>query len=328
MSKNLRPPGLVVALLGLALASAAHAGTAVLGDSLGDEYQFPIFRPAGGDRTNAENYVELLARHRPGDFDVGPFSVTSRGTPRNEGFEYNWARDGSTSTELLAEGQHTGAAGHIAAGRADAAFMTVGGNDFRSVFVAANPPEALGQAVPTLLQNVATVAQTILASSPTARLVIGNVPDLRRLPELRGAIAAGLIPQAFADAVAGAIDAYNQQLAATFADNDRVAIADLDAVIEDVFAGEQFVYGGVVIDRDTPGEGLDHLFVDAVHPGTVGSALIANAFLDASNDKFGTDYAPLAAAQVIPLPAAAWAAIVAAPVVWLSSRRALRRRAA
>ena len=318
-----------VALLLLAPA-AAPAGTTVMGDSLGDEYAFPIFTPAGGDRRTAKNYVELLSELRGGVFDFGAYSTASRGTPRNEGFEYNWARDGCTSAELLAEGQHTGAAGVIAAGDADAAFLTLGGNDFRSVFIAPDPPAALGQAVPALLQNVATIAQSILAADPAARLVIANVPDLRHLPELRGAVAAGLIPQAFADAVAGAIDAYNQQLAQAFADNDRVAIADLDGVIDGVMAGDSFVYGGVTIDRATPGNETNQLFVDAVHPGTVGQGLIANAFLDASNDKFATDYALLTEAEVlaaaaapnpIPLPAGAWAAVAAAPVLCFAARR-------
>jgi phospholipase/lecithinase/hemolysin len=310
----------------LFLSVSALGGTVATGDSLSDEYAFPIFFPAGGDRRTAENYVELLSRLRPGDFDFGAYSTTSRGTPRNEGFERNWARDAATSGELLSEGQHTGAAAQIASGDADLVFMTVGGNDARTVFTSANPPEALGNFVPDLLRNVGTAAGTILAASPTARLVIANVPDLRHLPELKGAIAAGLIPQAFADAVAGAIDAYNANLAASFAGNDRVAIADIAGVIDDVMAAPEYRFDGLLIERNVPGESLDHLFVDAVHPGTVGSALIANAFLDASNAKFGTDYERIT--TVVPLPAGAWAALAAAPVVALAARMGRRRKEA
>ena len=313
----------------------ASAGTVGMGDSLTDEYQFPIFTPAGGDRRTAKNHVELLSGLRPVDFDFGDFSAASRGTPRNQGFEYNWGRDGSTSAEVIAEGQHTGAAGQLAAGAADTVFMTIGANDFRSVFTSPNPPEALAQAVPNLLQNVATVAQAILAASPEARLVIANLPDLRHLPELRAAVAAGLIPQPFADAVAGAIDAYNRQLALAFAGDDRVAVADFDAVIEGVMAGEQFTVGGVAIDRTTPGNEPNRLFVDSVHPGTVGQGLIANAFLTASNQKFDTDYQLLSDAEIlqaagggptpIPLPWGVCATLGAAPVVYVAARR---RRAA
>lgn len=87
----------LVALAFALFPSPASAGTVGMGDSLTDEYQFPIFSPPGGDRRTARSYVELLSELRPGDFDFGDFSTTSRGTPRNQGFEYNRARDGAAT---------------------------------------------------------------------------------------------------------------------------------------------------------------------------------------------------------------------------------------
>src|SRR4051794_31836157 len=76
-------------------------GAGVMGDSLSDEYAFPIFKPPGGDRSTSLNYVQILSRTRGIDF--GSFSTASRGSPRNEGFAFNWAEDGSTSTDLIAK---------------------------------------------------------------------------------------------------------------------------------------------------------------------------------------------------------------------------------
>src|SRR6202007_1681292 len=63
-------------------------GTAVtvgaLGDSYTDEYRF--YPP---DRSRARNWIEILAANRGIRF--GPFTTKSRGSPRNQGFAFNWA---------------------------------------------------------------------------------------------------------------------------------------------------------------------------------------------------------------------------------------------
>src|SRR4051812_30594148 len=92
-------------LLMLATLSAARAGDlggiGVLGDSYSDEYQF--YPP---DRSVARNWVEILAAARGLDF--GRFTAEGRGEPRNQGYEYNWARSDATTEDLIATGQHTG----------------------------------------------------------------------------------------------------------------------------------------------------------------------------------------------------------------------------
>src|SRR5437764_3970064 len=104
-------------LLTLALFLSPHAaalagplgGIGVLGDSYSDEYQF--YPP---DRSTARNWVEILANARGLNF--GRYSVESRGEPRHQGFEFNWARSDATTTDLITSGQHTGLAGQVARG--------------------------------------------------------------------------------------------------------------------------------------------------------------------------------------------------------------------
>src|SRR3954466_10179274 len=85
-------------------------GIGVLGDSYSDEYQF--YPP---DRTTARNWVEILSELRGLDF--GPFSTTSRGEPRNQGFAYNWARSDATTDDMIAGGQLAGLSSQVAEGK-------------------------------------------------------------------------------------------------------------------------------------------------------------------------------------------------------------------
>src|SRR5688500_1789350 len=99
-------------LIGLSVSAAAAAapvGFGALGDSVGDEYQF-----RSGTITGTQNHVELLANFRVLNF--GTFTTASRGEPRNQGYEYNFANAGDntvagvTGPHLFSQGQVQGLA--------------------------------------------------------------------------------------------------------------------------------------------------------------------------------------------------------------------------
>ena len=318
-----------ILILPLPTTSSAHAaiptGVGVMGDSLSDEYQFYPSVSA------AKNYVELLAGYR--GINVGSFSTITRGVPRNQGFAYNWAQSGDSSSDLLAHGQHTGLAGQFASHEADVGILLVGGNDFRGVFTAPDPIAALNTVVPALLTNVGTAAQTTLAADPNARLLIGNAPDIRYLPEVRGAVAAGLIPQALVDAVSNVIGIYNTNLSATFAGNARVGVVDINSVLTGVMTAPSFTYDTVTMNRDLPGSSPDHFFVDTIHPGTIGQGLLANAFVNAMDSRFGYTVQPFGQVELgyiagapFPVPEPT-AAVVLVIVVGTGALRRRRRAA-
>src|SRR4029079_3673654 len=101
MSRSLVTIAFVVeSLEGRRLLSVAPGidGIGVLGDSYSDEYQF--YAP---DRSTARNWVEQLAEDSNVGF--GAFFPTDPAGPRNEGFEFNWATSGHTSTDMIANGQ-------------------------------------------------------------------------------------------------------------------------------------------------------------------------------------------------------------------------------
>ena len=323
----LRASVVVLFSLFLAVPRAQAAAIGVLGDSLGAEYQF-----AEAPRPGARNYVELLALFRGLDF--GDFSTASRGEPRLEGYEYNWANaaefkpGGVVGTDLFAMGQVQGLAGQVAGGLVDTVYLTIGGNDFRGIAVGGDPNVILTD----LFTSTVGAVQALKAANPNVRIVIANVVDITKVPAAQQALIANPALAANFAMLDGATAQYNANLAGFFAADPNVAIADINAVLDTLLVTQ--AVNGQPIDTLNPGFGPGHLFVDEIHPGTVGSAFIANAFVDASNTRFGTTISPFGQAEMlriaaaplaVPLPAAAWIGIACVPLVLRSARRIARR---
>jgi hypothetical protein len=262
-------------------------GVGAIGDSYSDEYEF--YAP---DRSTARNFVELLAEER--DVNFGDFTVEDRGAPRHQGYAHNWAIDAARSAG--AAEQTAGLAAQVAAGDVEVVFVFIGGNDFRDVFLNLDPasatPEgvqaAIGAAVQGALVNVFTAVGTLRAVDADVKLVVATLPNVAMLPEIRAAVQAGLLPDALVDAVDAGIDAFNHEVR-TLADAiGNVALADVDGLMDWIFAGRKFKVAGVAIDRDVPANDPTHLWLaDGIHAGTIGQALLANVFIDAVNEEFG-----------------------------------------
>jgi lysophospholipase L1-like esterase len=287
-----RPLVVGFALLG-ALSPTALAqgpgGIGVLGDSYSDEYQF--YPP---DRSTAKNWVEILAKSRGLNF--GRFSSQSRGEPRNQGFEYNWARSDATSDDLIATGQHTGLAAQVRSGEVGLVWVFIGGNDFINAFKSRQPLDALRSLLPRAMANYRTVWQTMLDASPDVRLVLVTVPDIRNLPEFAGPLREGKIPLEVADAFTTAIERYNSQIRWLALGNRRVALQDLDlgVKIANAVSLDYTPGAGVRLDRRIASNDPRHFFLaDTRHPGTIGQALLAQMFIDTVNARFRFGIAPL-----------------------------------
>jgi phospholipase/lecithinase/hemolysin len=70
-------------------------------------------------------------------------------------------------------------------------------------------------------------------------------------------------------------------------------------LFEDITAPSQFSVGGLAIDRINSGVQPNRLYVDDLHPGTVGQGLIANAFLDTIDTRFGASVPRLSEAEIL-----------------------------
>jgi hypothetical protein len=318
--------GLFVTICALSAAAASAEasfnimtdGVGALGDSYVEEY---ANQPP--DKSQAMNFVEILNAAR--GFNFGGLNLdTSRGEPRLAGFEFNWGRDTARSADVLSSGQHTGIASQAATGQVKLALLFLGGNDFRDVFLAPDPVTALQAVVPQTLTNVGTAMQTILASNPDVNIAIANVPNLGLLPEVKGAVAMGLIPQQFVDAVTGTIQIYNSQLSLMAAGNPRIAVVDAFGLLDDIAAGR--ADAGFPLDLNAPAHDYDHLWVDTIHAGTVGHALLANEYIGAVNTHFGGNITPLSNADICAIVNCPEPSLAVVTLIGLASLVRRRRR--
>lgn len=275
----------VVLLSQSAVGAEGVRGVGVLGDSYSDEYQF--YSP---DRTTARNWVEILAATRPLNF--GRYSTESRGEPRHEGYEFNWARSDATTTDLITAGQHTGLASQIAAGEVSIAVIFIGGNDFIHALLADDPARAVERVLPTALTNFRTALETILNASPQVKVVLITVPDIRDLPLIKER----RLPDGVLDRSTAALTAYNNQIRRLAFGQPRIAVADFDmaAKIANRFNREQAFIGGRRLDRVHSANDLNHLFLaDQRHFGTLGQGLLAQMVVNAIDTRFAESIAPL-----------------------------------
>jgi hypothetical protein len=238
-------------LPGAATSAAPVTGLGLMGDSVLDEYRFPQFLPPGGFRPWTRNVPEILSNLR--DTNFGPYSFYSRGAPRHQGFACNWALDGSTSADLIADGQHTGLAQQV--------------RELYSpdVIQGPDPGGAIQAKVVGVATNVQIVIQTILAAHPAVNVVIANMPDLRAAPALKAAIASTPGLEIFAAGVDQGIQAYNAQIAALAAGSDRIAMVDAYGISQPAVAGAPVQLGDLTLDTNIPGTGAEHYFVDVLH---------------------------------------------------------------
>jgi hypothetical protein len=284
---------------------AAIDGIGVLGDSYSDEYCF--YAP---DRSTAQNWVEQLADDTNASF--GKFCKNDPPGPRNAGFSYNWAVSGDTSSQMVADGLVEGVTAQAASGKVDLVTMFIGGNDFRAVFdkLATEGPDAatvaLQNAVPTLIGNIMSAANTVLsaaASNPHLDLILTTIPKLSHLPEVRCAVAAMPAIQPFVDAVDGAVGIVNQQIQALGAALPHTAVADFAGYVEECFACPTFKVGNVELNRDAlfnpTNDPTYFVLNDGLHPGTIVQGLLANLYVQTANDAFGTRLESLSTKDIL-----------------------------
>ena len=284
--------------------SGARPVIGTIGDSYTDEYQ--PYRP---DRATARNWVELLAV--TGRADFGPYSVAGRGEPRNVGYATNWARSDAESPDAVAD-QLPGLGAQVASGRVDYAWVFIGGNDFlhygQAVLTGPTPTtEQLLQGLDAVSAratvNFDTIVLGLLAANPDAKLVVATVPNLAGLPIFQTLRFLPTTAEAV-NRVEAAVAGYNDHIRWVAGQSDRVALADLDNGVGALAAAglSSVPYGGTNLNLTSIGDSPSNLVLaDAIHVGTIGQGLIANAVIDVLRSQFGVNVRPFAPGQVVRL---------------------------
>jgi hypothetical protein len=273
-----------------------------LGDSYTDEYRF--YTP---DRSTARNWVEILHSLRGVSF--GPFSLKSRGEPRDQGFAYNWARSDATSVDMI-NNQLPGLTAQVAAGKVQYAWIFIGGNDFLHLLDAAaagqippaNLPAAVQATTAQLELNFLIATETLLAANPNVKLVVSTLPDISATPAAQLAAANNPLARQLLQGISLATASYNNEIAAIAASSNRIALVDLAAVTKQTAQSPTgtISFGGQTIDLITPSDEWHHFFLaDTIHVGTVGQGIIADEFALSIDQKFGAQLFPPSPQEIV-----------------------------
>jgi lysophospholipase L1-like esterase len=277
-----------------------------MGDSLTDEYW------DSGVATYASNWVSILVQFR--GIDMGPTAAqagtNSWGTPRNQGYEFNWALSGATSADLLAEGQDTGLAAQASSDGVSNAVLDIGANDFNPAESDAYEEMYFGELTPSGIQsyvsqtvsNIETALVTVQAAG--ILVVLGTIPDPGITPAVDEYFPSAINRQIVSDAIQNANSGLKN-----LAQKYQVPLMDWYGLQSAVFGSNEnlrstFLVGNVAINLRGSDPGPPHwaptnaYVSDGFHPNTVFQELLANLVLQAF-DSSRNDNVPLFSEQEI-----------------------------
>jgi lysophospholipase L1-like esterase len=263
--------GCVLAALVWALAwsplRADPISLATLGDSITDTY---AGKPYAG--TN-QSWTDQLRSLRPADVNLT-----------------NLARAGSTSTDLLTQGQDTTAANLIQEGKVRYATLIIGANDVGAFLQQINPnnPATLDPApfIQKLLGNISTVVNKLQFAGDVG-IVLANLPDIGNTPFFLTALAK---TPAILQLLTAATNAANTQIEA-LAKERGLPLVDLYS-LNNLSKQPTVTLGGINV--------KSFLYsVDGFHPSTIGSGVIANAELEALRRGYNVNVQALSDREIL-----------------------------
>jgi hypothetical protein len=249
---------------------------------------------------------------------------------------YNFAAIGSTSTSVLASGgQVAQLAAQVSAGNVTLALMSIGDNDWfpnaTNIATGALSGAALASFEAGVVSRIETGVNTVLAAG--GHVVMGGFSNIVDSPAA-AAIAANPVYKANLE---GALAATDTQLR-NFALANNIPFIDFFALEKMVYDSGHFEVGGVNISLTTVGPDPHNFFQDSLNAGVVIRAEIANLWLQAMNEAYGTTIPLLSDLEILTLagigneyvhetfaPATNFAAFVAVPEPsgWLLAALAL-----
>lgn len=285
-------------------AATQLGGVAIIGDSTQDEYQADNPR---GKEYNATtfNWVELLVRYR--NIDAGAWGIRSE--PRRSGYEYNWARSGATTDDMIATGQHTGVAEQVRQGKISHVLIQIGINDFyysditMKIYTDEVSPAEQQAWIDTRVANVRQTIRTV-KSAGKVDILLAATQDyvaLNIVPEM-GIAAPDPVGQ---QRLIAAFTQLNQQLKQV-AQEEGAVFFDFNTALENalnqrVTANHRLNVGGEQIDLNTRGNEPHHGLLDDqyVHPGTALAAVMANTYIEELNAAYGTAIPPFSDTEIL-----------------------------
>ncbi len=215
------------------------------------------------------------------------------------GLPYDHAVSGATSSSLLSGHQDTQMSADIGAGKVTLGMIFIGNNDWGS---STGLAIAAGTATPTqqttfqnaVINNIKTAVNTELTAGVQG-FIIGGVEDVTLTPQ---AMSMTSDPAAIAR-VRNSISIVNTQVA-SFAHAHHLPFVNFFG-LGDAVATSGLIVGGVNITLTGSGSNAHNFWLDGLHPGIVGNAIIGNMWMEAMNIAYGTHLALYTDQQILAL---------------------------
>jgi hypothetical protein len=333
--RALRP--LVEGLEDRRLLAAQPLVIAALGDSLTDEYEFygadtpsPPSYPAlpGAQATSlppeiyltgrnaARNWVMQVGAQLSSQLSFGNLTTTSRGMTRNQGYQEDWAENGTTAagpdvsgtaTTFAEEyegippeftlgfnptpGLVTQTSPDIPIADINVVTILIGANDYNAALAAYTQQSSkLDTSVfDTANTNIENAISTAISSIQTAATAAGNTglkfvvittPDITVAPLIQSE--AGSALPALKLIIGSKILGLDLTLAATYLGNPNVGLIDSTAIVNKFIANP--VIDGVTVNMEGSGQDYTDGFIgDGFHPGTIVQGLFTQAIVNTIN---------------------------------------------
>ncbi len=203
---------------------------------------------------------------------------------------YVRAVGGATSTTMLTQMQPQKVATDVAAGKVTVTTVLVGNNDYGQnileLLLTGLTEQAMAGFENTVVSNIETAVNTVLDAGIEG-VLLGGVPRLLTEP-----IAAPYIPQVPQELL-DLLDASQMRVNARlleFANQKHVPFVDFFGMGLAFGDSDHITVGGVPINLGQ-GPTANYFFVDGLHPGWIGNAVISNLWMEALNIAYGTNLA-------------------------------------
>ena len=315
-----------VAVTSLGVVAGAERRTVlVIGDSLSREYQFEF--PAFSE---ARNWVEILAEHRPDDLFFGALEELDlelvknycrffNGTlceALNDGeedlmrYRYNWAIPTFTAEAYRDNLTGSGASDLIWQGfieedfdDVDTVVVFLGGNDFDSVYgsIYGGNTATANAMIDSLTDDLEAIVDYVQGQNSDLEIVLCNVPHVGATPEVKGDHPTDPVKTG---RVTDALSAINDELA-QFAADEGIAFADVAQLTLDLLEPDSYCIGGIEFFNAGSNSGaVEYIWLGGsisqnFHPNTSGQSEVANAIIAALNETYGAGVAPLSNREIL-----------------------------
>jgi PEP-CTERM motif len=215
------------------------------------------------------------------------------------GLPYDHAVGGATSATLLSGKQNTEMASDVTAGNVTLGMLFIGNNDWGS---STGIAIANGTATPAqqtsfqngIVTNIETAANTVLTAG-IGGLMLGSVEDVTLTPE----VASTDPDPATVARLQASVSAVNTQLLA-YSQANAIPFVDFYSLGDAILAGG-LVVGGVSINLAGTGSDPHDFWVDNLHPGIIGNAILGNMWMEAMNLAYGTNLSLYTDQQILAL---------------------------